>query len=112
MKLLALIAILATIAYVGYAYLDGSGQLKGIMSNMNKSEETKKATEKAAAIAKVKEIYWARAYRTPGDCAAPSSSLRALECKNQADQMRAQFEKQWTQQLASGWVPPEAKPSP
>ena len=105
MKLLSFLAILGALAYVAYAYLDGSGQLKRFTGQQKQVEDNKRAAE----IAAVKETYWVRSYRAPADCQAPSSSLRGLECKNQADQARANFEKQWTQRLASGWVPPEAK---
>jgi hypothetical protein len=75
------------------------------MGDTRKVEDARRAAE----IAKVKETYWARSYRSPRDCDAPATSLRALECKNQADQARGHFDKQWSQQLAGGWVPPEVK---
>ncbi|MDB5902953.1 MAG: hypothetical protein JWM26_1831 [Betaproteobacteria bacterium] len=103
MRFLAFLVILGGFTFVLFSYFDGSRIFNGIQTEMQRASDQKRAQ----AIANAKDIYWARFYQSPKDCLAPPSALRELECKNRADQMRERFERQWSLQIASGWVPPE-----
>ena len=48
---------------------------------------------------------WKKQIRMPADCAKPSSSLHAMECKNQWQQQADTFERNWNNKVANGWKP-------
>lgn len=103
MRFLGFLVILGGLVFVLFSYFDGSRVFNRIKAKVQTAADQKRARE----ILSAKEVYWASFYHAPKDCQAPNSALRELECKNQADQMRQRFEHQWSQQIASGWVPPE-----
>jgi hypothetical protein len=103
MRVLAVLLILGALVIAVFSYFDGAQLFGRIGTEVKKAEDAKRAQE----IAQVKESYWLRYYAPPRDCAAPPTALRRVECKNQADQMREKFERDWTARVASGWAPPE-----
>jgi hypothetical protein len=48
---------------------------------------------------------WRARIRLPDDCSRPSSSLRALECKNTVQAQAELFERDWAGKVAGGWRP-------
>ena len=48
---------------------------------------------------------WLTRAHLPGDCQHPTSSLRALECKNQLELQAHAFESDWANKVAGGWQP-------
>jgi hypothetical protein len=103
MRFLAILVIIGVLVFVLFSYFDA-----GRVVNVLNTEAQRVADEKRALeIIRAKEAHWARFYHAPKDCLAPGSALRELECKNHRLQMRERFERQWSQQIASGWVPPE-----
>ena len=103
MRFLSILVIFGGLVFVLFSYFDGSRVFNRIKTEVQKAADEKRAHE----VLKAKELYWTKFYRAPKDCLAPRSALREVECKNQEYQMRQRFERQWTQQIASGWVPPE-----
>jgi hypothetical protein len=55
----------------------------------------------------IKEQYWARFYSPSQECVRPTTALKELECRNQAENARQTFESQWANKLATGWKPSE-----
>ena len=64
---------------------------------------------KNMTLAEVKEIYWSEVYTPSAECRQAKMSLKALECRKQTENARRQFERQWANKLATGWIPRELK---
>ena len=64
---------------------------------------------KNMTLAEVKEIYWSEVYTPSTECRQAKTSLKTLECRNQTENARRQFERQWANKLATGWIPRELK---
>lgn len=65
--------------------------------------------DEAARLATGKENYWREVYNPPPECRQVRTVLKDLECRNQEENIRQQFERQWANKLASGWLPRELK---
>jgi hypothetical protein len=48
---------------------------------------------------------WRKQIRLPNDCSQPTSSLRALECKNALQSYADTFNRDWANKVAGGWRP-------
>lgn len=65
--------------------------------------------DRASRLATAKENYWREVYSPSQECRQVRTALKDLECRNQADTARQQFERQWANKLTSGWIPRELK---
>ena len=66
------------------------------------------AEQRAAIWKAAKEQAWQQwvvRAQLPGDCRHPSTSLRALECKNQLELQAKSFEDDWARKISGGWKP-------
>lgn len=48
---------------------------------------------------------WMLKLKIPGDCSAPKTSLRQIECKNMVEQHQLKFANEWNNKVQAGWKP-------
>ena len=78
-------------------------------TNQPRPQITNPASNRDTRLAAIKESHWKEVYSPAPECRQARTALKDLECRNQAEGARQQFERQWANKLASGWIPRELK---
>jgi hypothetical protein len=103
------LALLMTGAFLGIvSWTSNPGTLEKQYDRIAKPIADHFAEQRAAAWQAARKValqQWMAHAKLPADCRNPTSSLRALECKNQLEMQTRAFEEDWNNKIASGWRP-------
>jgi hypothetical protein len=96
---LLIVLILATGAFL-FVWMYHPGVLNALLKSGLDGTTKTTAPVDAAQLAKTKEDRWQSVYRPHPVCGRERTELERLECRNDYDNQRAQFEAQWRAEMA------------